>query len=337
MRIGAGVDDSGSSAAPKKYRLKHKSGGTRGIFNDKESAMKAHAAHPDKKNLMVEDFDETAKYNTKEHLMKSFSEFNQLQEELSIELEVGDFVVPKIGPHAGEIHYVSELLESGKVVIELSEGESSYADGVVSCSRFSLEKLDESLDEGWTKMSGSQEKRSIVRAGRTVNTPDGMGKVEYEHKTPTFSRDIPYLHFVSVKHDNGKKSYQRIANVKFVKESLDETSPFDWKGTKSSIDWKAAMKADKYAAPSHEDDGVTRHKQGDKPKVKPPKKSVGRPEGSYGSYKIDRGTRDAPDYKEALSAKVRAAKADGFAARNDFKKMMDDAIKKRQSELHNTK
>ncbi len=63
------------------------------------------------------------------------------------------------------------------------------------------------------------------------------------------------------------------------------------------------------------------------------KKGVGRPAGDYGSYKIDKSKRDTPEYKAQLSAKVKAAKADGFEARKQFKDLMNTALKKREKEL----
>jgi hypothetical protein len=63
------------------------------------------------------------------------------------------------------------------------------------------------------------------------------------------------------------------------------------------------------------------------------KKNVGRPAGDYGSYKIDTAKRNSDVYKAELSAKVRAAKADGFAARKEFKDAMNAALKKREQEL----
>ena len=63
------------------------------------------------------------------------------------------------------------------------------------------------------------------------------------------------------------------------------------------------------------------------------KKSVGRPAGQYGSYKIDKAARDTEDYKKNLSAKVVAAKAEGFQARDEFKRSMHAAIMKKQLEL----
>ena len=67
------------------------------------------------------------------------------------------------------------------------------------------------------------------------------------------------------------------------------------------------------------------------------KKGVGRPKGEYGSYKIDKSKRQDPEYKKELSAKVRAAKADGFAARKEFKDLMDKALRQREKELFGDK
>jgi hypothetical protein len=63
------------------------------------------------------------------------------------------------------------------------------------------------------------------------------------------------------------------------------------------------------------------------------KSAVGRPAGKYGSYKIDKDKRQSPEYKADLSKKIMAAKAENFAIRGDYKKAMNDAIKKRQLEL----
>jgi hypothetical protein len=57
------------------------------------------------------------------------------------------------------------------------------------------------------------------------------------------------------------------------------------------------------------------------------KQSVGRPAGAYGgAYKIDKGARDSQEYKDALSAKVRAAKAQGFEDRTYFKDLMNASL-----------
>lgn len=120
-------------------------------------------------------------------------------------------------------------------------------------------------------------------------------------------------------------------NIAKLKESV-----FDWKKNKTEIDWKGD--APKIAM---SDVGGSVHKAREMPRYAETggaksKQSVGRPAGSYGgAYKIDKVTRDTKEHKDALSAKVRAAKAEGFAARKDFKSLMDTAIKKRQIELNN--
>lgn len=115
-------------------------------------------------------------------------------------------------------------------------------------------------------------------------------------------------------------------------EFIDENSPFDWKNKKSEIDWSG-----KKGEVKHTDTGlVHKAREGSRNAETgshAEKKAVGRPAGSYGSYKIDKATRDDPEYKKNLSAKVRAAKAEGLAVRGEYKSHMDAAIKKRQLEL----
>lgn len=60
------------------------------------------------------------------------------------------------------------------------------------------------------------------------------------------------------------------------------------------------------------------------------KRGRGNPGTERGEYKIDVKKRQDPAYKDELSKKVMAAKADGFAARNDFKTAMNNAIKAHQ-------
>ncbi len=91
-------------------------------------------------------------------------------------------------------------------------------------------------------------------------------------------------------------------------EVIMENSPFDM----SRMGWMA--------------------KKGDEKPVDT-KKGVGRPAGNYGAYKIDKEKRNSDVYKAELSAKVKAAKADGFEARKQFKELMNAALKKREQEL----
>lgn len=98
---------------------------------------------------------------------------------------------------------------------------------------------------------------------------------------------------------------------------------FDWKGTKSSIVWndKKNNNSD-FDAPEHKE-------------VKAPaeKKKVGRPAGKYGSYKVDRSAAD----KKAIADKVhgnperKAKYDDAIAARREFKSLMTNAIKAKES------
>lgn len=123
--------------------------------------------------------------------------------------------------------------------------------------------------------------------------------------------------------------------LKEAKEELGEGSPFDWKKTKSEIDWKTGTDAPN--AVTKDGGTVYKAREGSRNSEdggKAEKKNVGRPEGKYiGDYKIDRAVRDTKEYKDALSAKVRAAKAEGFADRNHFKDVMNTAIKKHQLKL----
>jgi len=143
-------------------------------------------------------------------------------------------------------------------------------------------------------------------------------------------------HYI-VKHSDGEHSVHQ-DHIHFSKEhaqhivegtEMQESSPFDWKG-KASIFTK-------------KDDTVstetgTKHKGtygSDDHKVKgdgsaPVKRGRGRPAGSYnGEYK----KRD-PAGKAASAAKAMASKAEGLKIRGEYKQAMNDAIKKRQAELH---
>jgi hypothetical protein len=60
------------------------------------------------------------------------------------------------------------------------------------------------------------------------------------------------------------------------------------------------------------------------------KRGRGNPGTERGEYKINAKTRQDPAYKDELSKKVMAAKADGFAARDNFKTAMNNAIKAHQ-------
>ena len=130
-----------------------------------------------------------------------------------------------------------------------------------------------------------------------------------------------------------------------VTAKLDEAA-FDWGKTKPDVSWaytKDAKAAAGKSTTTYSQPGVLKHigtygsethkapNVADKPAEK---KSVGRPKGSYGgAYKIDKGARDSKEYKDALSAKVRASKAQGFEDRAYFKKIMNDALLKHAMNL----
>lgn len=125
--------------------------------------------------------------------------------------------------------------------------------------------------------------------------------------------------------DKGLPNVQLHKNGKEIKESA-----FDWKKTKSEIDWKSDDKK-----PEQSKEGGTVYKARDKERNAEtggdaPKKSVGRPQGDYGSYKIDKATRDDPKYKSELSKKVMASKAEGFKDREQWKHSMHAEIMKKQ-------
>ena len=105
---------------------------------------------------------------------------------------------------------------------------------------------------------------------------------------------------------------------------------------KSKIDW-SDMGGKKPQYDDNDDDiygsSSTVHRAKKPTAVPKEKKSVGRPAGDYGTYKIDTNKRNSDVYKAELSKKVQAAKAEGFAARKQFKDIMDTAIKKRQLEI----
>jgi hypothetical protein len=121
--------------------------------------------------------------------------------------------------------------------------------------------------------------------------------------------------------------------IQIAEEKLREGSPFDWKNNKSEINFKSSdtpgvlVHKGTYGSDDH-----VAPRDKNKPKVK---KSVGRPAGEYnGSYKIDRGTRGTKEYKDALSARVRAAKAENFGIRKEFKASIDKAIRARQEQIN---
>lgn len=121
-----------------------------------------------------------------------------------------------------------------------------------------------------------------------------------------------------------------------VKEELElDEADYDWskvgawgrrtdKG--SSIDWNSDKKSTSTDTGTvHKAREVTRNPEGGEVQ----KRGRGRPAGEYkGTYKA----RD-PEGKAASAAKAQASKADGLAARKEFKTSMDAAIRQRQLEI----
>ena len=148
---------------------------------------------------------------------------------------------------------------------------------------------------------------------------------------------ISFKDYLQIKEEQEHKLDMQILAARRLSknESVEESSPFDWKKTKSEINWKADETGYKDNTGKHKGTyGSETHVAPSEKNMPKEKKSVGRPVGAYDkNYKIDRSKRDTKEYKDALSAKVRATKADGFAARDEFRKGMDAAIKKHQLKL----
>jgi hypothetical protein len=183
-------------------------------------------------------------------------------------------------------------------------------------------------------VAGAQEKSRARAAGQVspgeakYGPASGYGKGKY-------MGDSTVLSFSEYKQIHESVVTSIDEHIAAAKAQLGENSPFDWKNHKSTIDWSGKKKS-----PETSKEGGTIYKARETTRDSEsggaaPKKEVGRPAGEYGNYKIDKASRDSKEYKDALSKKVRDAKADGFAARDDFKKLMDTAIKKRQLELAN--
>lgn len=107
---------------------------------------------------------------------------------------------------------------------------------------------------------------------------------------------------------------------------LEESSPFDWKKTKSEIDWNDDNKKSAEGGSVHKARTAARNAEGGALV----KKSVGRPTGKHDGYKIDRAERDDPKNKEALSKKVMAAKAQGFKDRGEFTSIVNRGLAQKQ-------
>lgn len=167
-----------------------------------------------------------------------------------------------------------------------------------------------------------------VHQDGSLHTHANLSTANSIHGTSVKASDV-HKGKVSTKNRDGKSVVFGISKH-HATEVQEATSPFDWKNQPSAIKWNddkadnSGVHKGTYGSDSHKakGDGTPEEKRG-----------RGRPKGEYGSYKIDKAKRDDPEYKQQLSAKVRAAKAEGFAARKEFKDSMNAAIKKRQLEL----
>lgn len=135
---------------------------------------------------------------------------------------------------------------------------------------------------------------------------------------------------------SGEKHTSGFDRAAMVKESddLDEAA-FDWGKTKPDTSWLTGK--GKKSDTTRTSGGLTNkgtygsedHRAPNTVNTPKEKQSVGRPAGAYGAaYKIDKGARDSQEYKDALSAKVRASKAQGFEDRAYFKDLMNASLLK---------
>ena len=203
------------------------------------------------------------------------------------------------------------------------------------------ETLDEISDE---LKANYREKAEHTRAEAVPFTKKG----EYKDLAKSFvtrrNRGLERLNKLKARTEDTKIKTESTTMIPFkeyseihesvVKELKESGSPFDLKNYKSQIDWSSdgPKKVITSTGTIHKARLTSRNAETGGAAEK---KSVGRPEGNYdGAYKIDKAKRDSKEYKDALSAKVRKTKADGFAARKDFKTLLGSAIKARQAEIH---
>jgi hypothetical protein len=181
-------------------------------------------------------------------------------------------------------------------------------------------KVSESEDafKGVTPGTGKVAARNDHKLGKTSTNPINK---KY-HKDQHADWDVDYT-----KESDRLKKKTKNESLSF-KQFIDESSPFDWKNTKSEIDWKSDDKTSDKGGVHKGTYGSEEHKAKGDGSVAP-KRGRGRPAGSYqGEYK----KRD-PAGKAASAQKTMASKADGFVARDEYKQYMHDAIKKRQLQL----
>lgn len=210
-----------------------------------------------------------------------------------------------------EIDEARMKLNKGK--FEVHHGNSVVASyGTREDAQAHVSKLNES-----SEAEVSQLKADVKRTGKSHGQ---LAKELHSHAEDMYSVGRKHL---ALRSKAIAKQHEELA--KQANESV-----FDWKKTKSEIDWKSDDKK-----PEQSKEGGTVYKARDKERNAEtggdaPKKSVGRPQGDYGSYKIDKATRDDPKYKSELSKKVMASKAEGFKDREQWKHSMHAEIMKKQ-------
>lgn len=177
-------------------------------------------------------------------------------------------------------------------------------------------------DHHMTKVRALKENEEIVESFTVKNA---AGKVVHT----AYSENAARAKAIELS-KSGEKHTSGFGRQAMVKESDDlEESVFDWRknmkdAAKKSNTTKTSgglVNKGTYGSEDHRAPNTV-----NKPKEK---QSVGRPAGAYGgAYKIDKGARDSQEYKDALSAKVRAAKAQGFEDRTYFKDLMNASLLK---------
>lgn len=270
--------------------------------------------------------------NNESKTMIGFKEYKEIYESQEAEL---DRKIEEAQRHAKE---------TGK---KYSDQTGQYKGGKNYDELAAREMAKKLFDKKTVKESEIEEAISNVKKDAKGNvlsfnsTPDKKAastwSVSYDHG-PHMSNTVKVsANSEEEAHAKAEKAAKKLGHnspmINSAEKHMNESSPFDWKKGKSEIDWKSD---DKAPAQSKEGGTVYKAREGSRNAETggaAPKKSVGRPAGEYGGYKIDKATRDSKEYKDALSAKVRAAKAEGFQVRDEFKKGMTDAIKKRQLEI----
>ena len=229
-------------------------------------------------------------------------------------------------PHNGFNHAAGVKSHPSDIHVEV-HGNDGQTSRVYKFQKHSLKHISDPVQKEEPKKSNiSMRKESVELLSRKEIVESVIARVAGVELVE--AKELPSLSF---------KEYTAIFEqtlVEFVDSLEPELVQEGYNDTyKSVIDWSSlGGKKPKYDDDDEDIYGSTTHKA--KPAKEPKeKKNVGRPAGSYGSYKIDTGKRNSDVYKAELSAKVRAAKADGFAARKQFKDLMDAAIKKRQLEI----